>query len=428
MLPEGVVVLATGRTVVTRTEVEGSVEKVEALLAELTGRASENLSLRSVEAATRMQVARWITDLFPDDLDATEKNDASFSVDEATFEETPVPQTERAPIPRSAKKRTVVLAEEDETLLHSNPKPPRARDDEGAFGEYQLHSLLGQGGMAEVYRASRAGVSCVIKRLAPALEHDPEYQEMFIEEARIARVLQHPHIVRSLDSGEIDGVPFIAFELIDGMDLAHLRDERGALPLEEVLQIGLQISSALAYAHSLPELALVHRDISPENILISRTGEAKLLDFGLSKFEGRAFQTRAGVIKGKLSYMAPEQIEGRSTDARTDLFQLGAVLAELFTGKKLLGHETLLNRPKDQVSTRKLLESHLAEVTVPRELFELLARMCAFEPAHRPRTALEVQNALAKIAAKPKGSRWPLAIGLTLVVLVTAWVAVHLLS
>lgn len=417
--------------------------------------------------ATRLIAGRWLSDLFPVEravelakletiaFPPNETTDeASFGDEESTFGESEgaegeasfLPEstlavdakTERAPAPRSARKSTVVLTEEDTTHPPRGPRPtmpsptypspPRVTPNSPTaetpipagitprvaerFGAYRIYEQVGEGGMAEVHRAVRADdpeeKPCVIKRLDRQFRHDPEYLGMFAEEARIASLLKHPNIVRCVEAGEIDDIPFIALELIEGLDLAALLTQLqpGRLPPSAALQIALQVARALDYAHRVQDergrsLELVHRDVSPENILIAWTGEVKLLDFGLSKFEGRGFQTRAGVIKGKLSYMAPEQLDLRRVDARTDLYQLGVVLAEALAGKKLFGPEVLLGRPKDQVALRNLLEQHLAAAgALPEPLIDLLTRLCAFDAQQRPQSAREVAQELEAIAAK----------------------------
>lgn len=308
-----------------------------------------------------------------DDLDATIKND-----EEPSFADSE--RTDRAAVPRSAQKRTVVLADLDETLLHSDPAPPVRASEPARLAGYRVHSRAGAGGMAEVRRASIiAGARpCVIKRLDPQFRDDPEYAEMFAEEARIAPLLRHPNIVECVEAGE----DFISFELIEGMDLAEVIAARGALPARAVVEIGVRVAAALEYAHSLRdergvELGLVHRDVSPENVLISWTGDVKLIDFGLSKLSGGVV-TRVGVIKGKLSYLAPEQLAGAVVDARTDLFQLGVVLAEALVGRKLFSAVNA-ERPAELGA---MVEAFLGGVGSAR-LRAVIGRLCCADPKDR---------------------------------------------
>ena len=281
---------------------------------------------------------------------------------------------------------------------------PRPRGEE-RLGRYRIIERLGGGGMAEVHRAEEmiAGIArpCVIKRIVPAYQTDDGFTAMFEEEGRIARLLQHPNIVGCFDSGTIDGVPFIAFELIEGIDLANLipRLAPERLSPRSALEIGAAVARALDHAHQLAgsdgPLQLVHRDISPENVLVSWSGEVKLLDFGISKFRGRNHElTRAGVIKGKLGYLSPEQIAEGTVDARSDLYQLGVVLVEALSGHRLFRAEGPA-RPRDLAEMRALIERHLAAGgALPGAPIELLVRLCAPDPDQRPQSA---KNALARI-------------------------------
>ncbi len=196
----------------------------------------------------------------------------------------------------------------------------------------------------------------------------------------------------------------MALELVEGLELGaliqRLLPER--LGIGPVLEIGIAIARALDHAHRLTDedgrpFELVHRDVSPENVMISWSGEVKLLDFGISRFRDRSYATQIGVRKGKLGYMAPEYVEGGSVDARADVYQLGVTLAETLAGKRLFVDAQ--PRPRDLDETRGTLARHLAaSKALPPSLFELLVHMCATDPADRPATAGDVAEALEKIA------------------------------
>ena len=219
------------------------------------------------------------------------------------------------------------------------------------FGDYTLLEPIATGGMAEVYRAQAGGFAgfekiVVIKRVLDTLAQDPDFVEMFVNEARIAAELHHVNIVQVFELGKVGDTHFMALESVDGLDLAELVTEgisRGPFPIPLALFVVTEVLKALAYAHSRSAssgepMRIVHCDMSPQNILISQAGEVKITDFGISR---AAFQARAvqDVIRGKYAYMSPEQVDGKSLDARSDLFSLGVVLFELLTGRRLFKRE-----------------------------------------------------------------------------------------
>jgi serine/threonine protein kinase len=261
------------------------------------------------------------------------------------------------------------------------------------FGHFVLAGIIGQGGMAEVrlaFRPTRGGKSerCVIKRIAKLMLQERDVRAMFREESKLVQRLVHPNIVRALEAGEIDGVPYIAFELLDAVTLHDLKTIAGTLPMSIVVEIGVSVLDALAYAHSLAgddgePLHIVHRDVSPENILITRDGRVKLADFGIARFRGREHETQHGSIKGKLRYMAPEQIAQVDVDPRTDLFALGIVLAEAL--------DSLDARASANLVSRMNVDAPLAP-----SLKSLLSRMTAIEPSDRPPSAVTASVELAR--------------------------------
>lgn len=211
------------------------------------------------------------------------------------------------------------------------------------LGPYELNQRIATGGMAEVYLARRAGPHgfqkvVAVKRILPQLAQDGDFVAMFIDEARVCARLAHPNIVQVFDFGEHDGELYMAMEYVDGTTAARLVRAAAAkgeeLPLEASLYIALSILRGLDYAHNARDdegkpLALVHRDVSPGNVLIDRSGAVKLTDFGIARAAEIERRTDAGQLKGKLGYMSPEQVVGKELDARSDLFTAAIVLAEL---------------------------------------------------------------------------------------------------
>ena len=216
------------------------------------------------------------------------------------------------------------------------------------FGKYTLHRLIGRGGMAEVFLAtvqdpegSRRTVA--VKRMLPHLVDVPLFEEMFLEEARLAARLNHVNIARLDEFGSVDGTLFIAMELVEGVDLSAviLEGIAGPIPLEQAVWIVTNICAALDFAHSLedPEgqpLNIVHRDISPQNIMVAFDGAVRVLDFGIAKASDHAKRTATGMVRGKFAYISPEQIHKVKLDGRSDLFCAGILLYELCTGKYLI--------------------------------------------------------------------------------------------
>jgi serine/threonine-protein kinase len=222
------------------------------------------------------------------------------------------------------------------------------------FGKYILLRRLAVGGMAEIFLAKSTGAEgfqrdVVIKRILPSYSEDEAFISMFIDEARIAARLHHANIVQIFDFDRIDDSYYIAMEFIDGQDLRKILDRgkqfgKPMTPIR-VAHTVADIAAGLRYAHSIrgddgQPLNLVHRDISPHNVLISFSGEVKVTDFGIAKAAARSTKTRAGTVKGKCSYMSPEQARGRPLDGRSDCFALCAVGWEMLTGRKLYDGET----------------------------------------------------------------------------------------
>ena len=230
----------------------------------------------------------------------------------------------------------------------------RPASSPGAFGRYQLLEKIGAGGMAEVYKARMRGEQgfekiVAIKRIVPHMATNAEFVTMFVDEAKLAAQLNHNNITHIYDLGKVDAWHYIAMEYVEGKDLRtllKLGKEKGfPLPAELALFIAAKIANALDYAHRRPasdgsELNLVHRDVSPQNILISDEGDIKLCDFGIAKAASKVSTTMSGALKGKLQYMSPEQAWGKRIDRRSDIFSLGSVLYEMLTGAPLFEGDT----------------------------------------------------------------------------------------
>ena len=279
------------------------------------------------------------------------------------------------------------------------------------IGKYKLIKLIASGGMAEVYLAKQAGAAgfeklVCLKRILPHLARDKQFVDMFLNEARLAAQLDHPNIVQIFDLGEANGNYYIAMEFIDGPNLrsvAKRASELGELlPIAEVLRIVAQAAGGLHYAHELTDqatgepLGLVHRDISPDNILVHKNGSAKVVDFGIAKAANSSGATRTGTLKGKVAYMPPEQLRGEALDRRVDAFALGVCLYELLAGK----------RPWEGSSEVALIgqimtaePQPLAELRpdAPTELLNIVERALNKDRDHRYQSCQELQHELEEV-------------------------------
>ncbi len=224
------------------------------------------------------------------------------------------------------------------------------------LGKYTLVRHIATGGMAEIWLAEQSGPGgfnkeLVIKRILPHMASDTHFTGMFLDEARLVAQLTHPHIGQIFELGEIDGSYFIAMEYIDGLDLSKLilllQGMNRTIPIEHAVKMVADVLVALDYAHEFTDrdglpLGLVHRDISPQNVLVSNDGAVKLVDFGVAKAADNSTKTQAGGVKGKFAYMAPEQVQGDANlDRRVDVFAAGVLLYELLTFVKPFGDDLL---------------------------------------------------------------------------------------
>src|ERR1700728_109465 len=225
-----------------------------------------------------------------------------------------------------------------------------AEAEEGRFipgtllgGRYRIIGLLGRGGMGEVYRATdlALGQSVALKFLPEEATQNQRLLERFHGEVRVARQVSHPNVCRVYDIGEAEGMPFISMEYVDGEDLASLLLRIGRLPADKALETARKLCAGLAAAH---ERGIIHRDLKPQNIMMNKRGEVVIMDFGLAAIADQL--SGAEARNGTPAYMAPEQLKGAEVTARSDIYALGLVLYELFTGK----------RPYDAKTARQLLE------------------------------------------------------------------------
>jgi serine/threonine-protein kinase len=269
-----------------------------------------------------------------------------------------------------------------------------------ALGKYGLIASLGQGGMAKVYLALMAGPGgfnklLVVKALREdVLQGSDDFVQMFLDEARLAARLNHPNIVQTYEVGESDGRYFIAMEYLEGQALRTVQRRLSTgIPIDEELRIVAQTARGLHYAHDLKGfsdeyLGVVHRDVSPQNVFLPDDGQVKLLDFGIAKTQGAEHLTKVGVIKGKIDYIAPEQVRAERIDRRADIFPLGVMMWEAVTGTRFAGGNKVGDVTKIHArvtgSERKLEE--IAPDT-HEELRRIINKAIALEPDKRYETA-----------------------------------------
>jgi TonB family protein len=271
------------------------------------------------------------------------------------------------------------------------------------FGQYVLVEKIATGGMAEVWKAYMRGVEgfqkvVAIKKILPHLSDNQDFIEMFIDEAKLAAQLNHNNIIHIYDLGKIQSSYYIAMEYIDGFDLKTILRRGGErdhpMSVELALFIASKIAAALDYAHRKKdfeekEMGLVHRDVSPQNVLISQEGDIKLCDFGIAKAASKASHTQAGALKGKLQYMAPEQAWGRNIDRRSDIFALATVLFEMLTSRKLFTGDNELSI-LEQVREARVQPPSLYNDEVTPEIDKIVLKALQKDPANRYQTAGEL--------------------------------------
>lgn len=296
------------------------------------------------------------------------------------------------------------------------PTPAPSCGGFASLGRYQILARLATGGMAEVYLARHGELSgfktlVVLKKVLPHLAENPSFIAMFLDEARIASLLDHPNIVRISEVGRVGDEYFLAMELVQGKPLwtllQHSETVKETLDHKLAALVASQAAAGLQHAHELKDqtgtsLGLVHRDISPQNILISFEGSVKLIDFGVARAMGRLNETASGKMKGKVAYMAPEQTRGEDVDARADLFSLGVVLWEMVTGRRLF------RRDGEFATMRAVLEDSIDPPSriapVPSDLDYIVMRALSRDRARRYQSAEEMRIDLDQFVFKSGGA------------------------
>ena|GEM_PF-2479695 len=279
------------------------------------------------------------------------------------------------------------------------------------FGDYRLLRKFAQGGMAEVFVATnKDGKVCAVKRILPHLAHQENFIRMFIDEARIVSNLTHPNVAGVTAHGKHDGYYYIEMEYVEGHSLLALyeraKSQKMALPLGLLAYIVSELLNGLGHAHAARDkkgryLSIVHRDVTPQNVLVSYDGTVKLIDFGVAKARARLTHTDAGFTKGKLSYMSPEQARGDGLDGRSDLFSVGIILYELTTGRRLFNKEgpggilgAIVNDPVTPPTYK--------DRQYPRDLEAIVMRALEKESDRRWQTAEEMSDALKRFARRER--------------------------
>jgi eukaryotic-like serine/threonine-protein kinase len=292
----------------------------------------------------------------------------------------------------------VVTVAEPDTGKSSEPKlAPGSPTEPAPFGKYELLGLIARGGMAEVYRArpkSNREQILAVKCMRPQLAREARFVDMFIREGKLAILLKHPSIVDTLDVGRTEGRYFIAMDYIGGKDLTQVlrrcQEANQRIPVPHAIYIAARISDGLHHAHNLVSedgrpLNIVNRDVSPSNVRLSYSGGVKMLDFGIAQALMK-FTSEIGVLKGKFSYMSPEQIRGMPVDARTDIFSAGIILHEMLTTEKLFRGDTEFAL-MEKVRKAEISPPSKFNRRVPAELDAIVARALARDVADRYQTA-----------------------------------------
>ena len=276
-----------------------------------------------------------------------------------------------------------------------------------SFGRYFLIDKIAVGGMAEVFKAksfSHGGFEklLVIKRILQHLSENEDFVHMFIDEAKISVELQHPNIVQIYDFGRIAENYFIAMECVEGKDvkgiLRKLAERRKLLPMEYAVYIAHELCKGIDYAHKRTDmkgspLGIVHRDVSPSNILVSYSGEIKVADFGIAKAQISAFNTKGGVLKGKFEYMSPEQASGEDLDHRSDVFSAGIILHEMLTGRRLFKTDSDI-KTLERIKAVDIKPPSALNPAIPKRLDDIVMRALTSDMSVRYQDARTLQTAL----------------------------------
>jgi serine/threonine protein kinase len=291
---------------------------------------------------------------------------------------------------------------------------PRGGGEGEMFGRYRLVRELGRGGMGVAYRAVSEGPqgfarNCVIKRIVPHLSSDAGFISSLVAEAKLSGMLVHPGIVQVYELGQVDGEYYVAMEYVDGLSLWQAMKrclQMGrTMPPGVVAYLIAEMAVALGYAHSLDDdhgrpLGIVHRDVSPSNVMLGRSGTVKLLDFGIARAAGQLSDhaTRTGTLKGKFAYMSPEQADGHEIDLRSDLFALGVIFWEALTLRRLF------SAADDMQTLRMVREAKVTPTGIDPKLDEVLLKLLARTPDARWSSGDDVAAALQPIAHRLEGN------------------------
>ena len=317
-------------------------------------------------------------------------------------------KTEEKPVAEVKAEEKEAVKEEKAEEDKKEKKDKKKKEIE--YGNYLLLDKVATGGMAELFKAKRRGVQgfqkiVAIKRILPHLVENEDFVTMFIDEAKLAAQLNHPNIAQIYDLGKIEDTFYIAMEYVEGHDLRKILKkckEKGVfIPEPIVLFVAAKVLSALDYAHRKKgldnkDLNIVHRDISPQNIILSLEGDVKLVDFGIAKAATKASQTQAGALKGKLLYMSPEQAWGEKVDKRSDLFSLGSVMYEALTGKKCFIADSEISILE---KVRNVVYTPIREVNprVSEKTARIIEKALTKDPNKRYQSAKEMEQDILEI-------------------------------
>ena len=290
----------------------------------------------------------------------------------------------------------------------------RANGPGQEFGPYLVYEKLGAGGMATVHRAVKRGIEgfervVALKRLLPHMAENDEMVQAFIREAKLASMLRHANIAHTYELGRVGDTYFITMEYVEGYDLYTILKkasrERTFIPIEVVIWVIGELCDALDYAHSRchddteEPLGIVHRDISPSNLVLTKAGHLKVIDFGVAKAAPEGFKTESGRVKGKFGYMAPESSRGQPLDARSDIFSAGVVAHELLAVQRLYGSvynfETIAKMHKGDVTPPSQINP-----ACPSTLDKVVLKALEQDPADRWPTAGDMRDALHMVSLK----------------------------
>jgi serine/threonine protein kinase len=300
------------------------------------------------------------------------------------------------------------------TLCYRNPFMAHAIE---RFGDYELVERLGVGGMAETFVAIRRGPGgfeqrVCLKRILPTFAGDAEFVEMFLREARMSALLHHGHIARVLDFGITGSTHYLTLELIEGTDLRaalrHLRLQGESLDPGLTSYVAHALAAALDFAHTADDnghaTGIIHRDVSPSNVLLSEAGEVKLSDFGIAKATNHPGSAQSGALKGKIPYMAPEYALGRHSSARSDLFSLGVLLYECLAGYRPFdGGSDMQTLDRARNGHHDLLQEAAPET--PAALADAIEALLAASPEDRPPNAAAFITMLTEVPPPPLAQR-----------------------